>query len=106
MTKLSHGGSRPGAGRPKKTATLVEPIQADLLPLAHLLGIMRDPANSPAKRMHAPALLLPYMPPKFGAAGVKDARQAAAGAAAASGKFATPTAPKLATVHPLRDNGN
>ena len=100
-SKTSHGGNRPGAGRPRKPATLSEPIQADLLPMAHLLGIMRDPANSPARRMRAAALLLPYMHPKFGGAGVKDARQSAG--AAALGKFATPSPPKLAVVTTPRD---
>jgi len=91
-TKTSHGGNRPGAGRPRKPAKQAEPIQADLTPLAHLLGIMRNPANTLARRMRAAALLLPYCHPKFGGAGVKDARQAAG--AAASGKFATPSPPK------------
>jgi len=100
-TKPSHGGNRPGAGRPRKPAKQAEPIQPDLTPLAHLLGIMRDPANSPAKRMRAAALLLPYMHPKFGGAGVKDAQQAAG--AAASGKFAVPSAPRLSVVTTLRD---
>ena len=99
VNKTAHGGSRPGAGRPRKPETPAV-IQFDLTPMAFMLGIMRDPTNSTARRMRAAALLLPYCHAKCGAAGVKDARQAA-GVAAASGKFAVPTPPKLTVVTQL-----
>ena len=102
-TKPSHGGSRPGAGRPKKPATLAV-IQTDLTPMAFMLSIMQNPAQSTARRMRAAALLLPYMHTKPGGAGVKDAQQAAG--AAASGKFAVPSAPRLAVVTTLHDKEN
>lgn len=105
MTTKTHGGSRPGAGRPKKPARQAEAIQADLTPMEYLLGVMRNPANSLARRTRAAALLLPYMHTKPGGSGVKDARQAA-GAKAASGRFAVPSAPRLAVVTRLRDKEN
>lgn len=100
MTTKTHGGNRPGAGRPNKPAAQAEAIQTDLTPLEYLLGVMRNPENTLARRTRAAALLLPYMHTKPDGAGVKDARQAA-GAKAASGKFAVPSAPKLAVVTTL-----
>lgn len=100
-SNTTHGGFRIGAGRPKK-AKQAEAIQAGLTPMEYLLGVMRNPENTLARRTRAAALLLPYMHAKPGGAGVKDARQIA-GEKAASGKFAVPRAPRLAVVTTLRD---
>lgn len=105
MTTKTHGGNRPGAGRPKKPAKLPEAIQIDLTPLEYLLGVMRNPENTLARRTRAAALLLPYMHQKAGAKGKKDAQQDA-GEKAASGKYAVPCAPRLAVVTTLRDKEN
>lgn len=100
---MARGGARLGAGRPKNdkgTPVALPPVAADISPLAFLLAIMRDPAQSQARRTRAAALLLPFMHQKAGAKGKKEERQAA-GENAASGKFAVPSAPRLAVVTTL-----
>ncbi len=75
---------------------------ADQSPMGYLLGIMRDERAEPALRMLAAAKLLPFMHSKAGEKGKKEERQAA-GEKAASGKFAVPSAPRLAVVTQLHD---
>lgn len=77
----------------------------DQSPMAYLLAIMRDERAEPARRMQSAAKLLPYMHAKPGGTG-KKAEQQAAASTAATGKFAVPSAPRLAVVTKLRDKEN
>jgi len=70
---------------------------SNMSPMDYLLGIMHDERVEPARRLQAAAKLLPYMCVKPGAKGKKEERLAA-GEKAASGKFATPSPPRLAVV--------
>jgi hypothetical protein len=74
-----------------------------MLPMDYLLAIVRDEREEPARRDRAAKQLLPYMHQKAGAKGKKDAQQDA-GENAATGKYAVPSAPRLAVVTSLRDN--
>lgn len=66
-------------------------------PLDFLLTIMRDNEGDTNTRMRAAAIAAPFCHAKAGEKGKKDERKDAA-EKAASGKFATPMAPKLAIV--------
>lgn len=112
---MPRGGSRPGAGRPRKgeerTAKAVlasaaalpanPPAKddespaalADLTPLDYLLSIVRDPGKDQRLRMQAASIAAPYCHPRQGEGGKKDAKQAAAKQVA--GRFAQAAPPKL-----------
>lgn len=94
---MARGGARMGAGRPKgerdsaAAQSANEAVQDDLTAMDYLLGVMRNPAQSQARRMRAAALLLPYMHTKPGGDGVKDAQHHGQ---AVAGRFSTPPPPK------------
>jgi hypothetical protein len=68
---MAHGGSRPGAGRPKgarnkKTLEQVEAIVASgLTPLEYLLSVLRDEQSAVDQRMEAAKAAAPYVHPKL-----------------------------------------
>jgi hypothetical protein len=93
--KSNRGGFRPGAGRPRNVP---------VVPFEYLLTVMRNPKAEAAHRVHAAIALLPYYqgdaaetdPAVTGRPlGKKDAAKAKAVRIAASGRFATPPAPRL-----------
>ena len=88
------GGARPGAGRPKKVVPPVEIAESD--PKAFLMGVVADVSIDPRIRIDAAKALLPYLHPKVGEGGKKDARANAA-KRVGEGKFA-PAAPPLKLV--------
>jgi hypothetical protein len=77
---MSRGGYRPGAGRPKGSATMrLQPearTAAD--PLTYLRSVMADEAADPARRDRAAIALLPYLHRRADAGGKKAAAEAAA----------------------------
>lgn len=64
-------------------------------PLAFLLDVMNDPGRDIDVRKDAAKAMLPYVHPKKGEGGKKDARNAAAQVAAGRGKFGAMAPPKL-----------
>jgi hypothetical protein len=70
---MSHGGARPGAGRPKGAISKIteEAIaQAEAggeMPLAFLLRIMRDDGADEAKRIDCAKAAAPFLHPKLNA---------------------------------------
>lgn len=115
---MPRGGYRPGSGRKKKALVSTEaapraeaakasagPSPADIVaaaaaygltPLEYALQVMNNPEADQARRDRMCAVAMPFCHPKaeLGAAGKKEEREAAA-AKAATGKYATPPAPKL-----------
>ena len=104
---MPRGGYRPGAGRPKgsrsgKGKAEAKPAIAgpkgELTPLDYMLAVMNDPAAETWRRDRMAIAAAAYKHGRPGAgqaAGKKDRQAEAAGAAASSGRFATPAAPKL-----------
>lgn len=70
---MSHGGVRPGAGRPKgrrsrKTEELLATVVGDgLTPLSYLLEVMRDDSKEEATRLDAAKSAAPYVHPRLAA---------------------------------------
>lgn len=64
-------------------------------PLEFLRDVMNDPTKDILTRKDAAKSMLPYIHPKKGEGGKKDARNAAAKAAAGASKFGAMTPPKL-----------
>ncbi|MEZ7215382.1 terminase small subunit [Klebsiella spallanzanii] len=64
-------------------------------PLKFLMAVMNDSTEEIDVRKDAAKAMLPYIHPKKGEAGKKDARNAAARAAAGTGKFGAMAPPKL-----------
>ncbi len=96
--KSTHGGARPGAGRPRKTVTpLTVPPAAD--PLQFLLSVVNDAAADPTLRVKAATAALPFLHQRPGATGKKDQAQQAA-ERVAGGKFKQ--APLPGSVVPIR----
>lgn len=78
-------------------AEFKEEYDPNLTPLDFLLGIVRNVEGDMSARMRAAAIAAPFVHAKAGDQGKKGERKEAA-EKAASGKFATPMAPKLAIV--------
>lgn len=93
--RANSGGARPGAGRKPKAPEPVATTAAD--PKAFLLALMQDVTADQRVRMDAAKSLMPFCHSKIGEGGKKDERQKAAHAAAA-GKYAASTPPKLKLV--------
>ena len=91
---MSHGGTRPGAGRPAKPK--VPPLPAFTDPLDFLRAVMNSAHETTARRLRAATALAMYVHAKAGAAGKKDERAEAA-KKAATGKF-RPAAPPIQLV--------
>jgi len=99
---MARGGSRPGAGRPRKGDETVKPAAVKrearavkLSPLDYMLAVMNDEDVDQARRDRMAQAAAPYVHPKMEAQakGKKEERQEAAERAA--GKFAPPQPPKL-----------
>ena len=64
---MSHGGFRPGAGRPagalnKRTREVIEQTEASgMMPLEYLLNVMRDPAKPDNERIEAARVACPFV---------------------------------------------
>jgi len=89
------GGSRPGAGRPRKQAVNPEnPLEIiGDEPKAFLESVMKNSIIHPDLRIRAATALLPYLYAKKGDAGKKETRAEAA--KKVSGKFAPAAPPRL-----------
>ncbi len=111
---MPRGGARIGAGRPKKTTLapvtrLPGTTKPDapagagdgITPLSYMLAVLNDPDADASRRDRMAVAAAPYLHPRTADTGAKAERQSAA-AKAATGRFATPPSPKLATVLPLR----
>lgn len=99
LTKRTHGGARPGAGRPANPPTLLTvPDTSD--PVQFMLSVMRDTTADARLRLDAAKALMPFMHIRKGGGGKKDEQQAAA-QKAATGKFAPGKPPRLATISKL-----
>lgn len=84
------GGARPGAGRkPKQPEPVDIPESGD--PMVFLLAVMDDESADQRVRADAAKALLPYMHPKIGEGGKKEAKDRAA--KAVGGKFAPAATP-------------
>lgn len=109
---MARGGFRAGAGRPKRGSKpmVAKDLPAEIkqvyiaasgdlkiTPLEFLINAMNDSNLDFIDRMRAAAIAAPFVHAKAGEKGKKDERKDAA-EKAASGKFATPMAPKLAIV--------
>lgn len=106
---MARGGSRPGAGRPKKTAAPPPDIapapdiaraaaNADMTPLEYMLTVMRDPGADDARRDRMAQAAAPFVHARADSAapGKKEqAAERAQDAAAEGSPFAPPAAPKL-----------
>lgn len=93
----SHGGARGGAGRPRKEPQLLEDIPPTDDPVKFLKSLMNHPHVDARLRLGAAVALMPFIHPKIGEVGKKDAKQDAA-SKAALGKF-TPSTPPLKLVN-------
>ena len=94
----THGGARPGAGRPPGESAKLIGIAATNDPLVFLQQVMNDGDSETRIRVAAAVALLPYMHAKR-AEGVKDQRQDAAKKAGA-GRFGASKSPKLVISNP------
>lgn len=104
---MARGGYRPGAGRPKKSggaskAGVIaeakrEARKSGVTPLEYMLAVMNDAEGDPDRRDKMAIAAAPYVHVKAdtAAVGKKAQRQANAEKAAAGGRFAAPSAPKL-----------
>lgn len=79
---MSHGGARPGAGRPpgrrsdKTEERLAAIEESGLTPLEYLLMIMRDENIQRATRMDAAKAAAPYIHPRLASTEVKGNKDA------------------------------
>jgi hypothetical protein len=97
--KGKSGGTREGAGRPKKPPVLIVVADTDD-PIEFMLSVMRDTTADARLRLDAARALLPFLHPKKEAGGKKGAAQTAA-AKVITGKFAPGKPPTLATITKL-----
>lgn len=88
------GGSRPGAGRKPNPPIEMTVIGEHDDPKAFLFSVMNDTSMDGKARLDAAKALMPYIHPRVGESGKKEARQAAAGKVA-KGKFSPAAAPRL-----------
>ena len=64
---MSHGGRRPGSGRKKTSVNKLDAaarkiaMESGITPLDYMLGIMRDPERTDARRMEAARGAAPYV---------------------------------------------
>lgn len=106
---MARGGSRPGAGRPRKEAGTVPAATENTVkrprksldgrsPLEYMLEVMNDEEADPARRDRMAQAAAPYVHARAeaSAAGKKEQKQAAAEGIAAGGKFAPRGGPRLA----------
>lgn len=82
-----------GRERPQQPEDLSE-----LTPLAYLLGIVRDPSKDEKLRIQAATIAAPYCHPKKGESSAKKEAEAAAKAAAGTGRFGRRQPPALTAV--------
>lgn len=102
---MAHGGSRPGAGRPKGSRSAKPTVRsvakaakaAGLSPLDFMLSVMNDEGEDMKLRAQMAVSAAPYVHPKIEATakGKKERAAEAAADIAAGGKFAPRGAPKL-----------
>jgi hypothetical protein len=107
---MARGGPRVGAGRPKKAqdrsvakspAPTISEQSAESVrpedkkdPLAYMLSVMNDPDIDAGRRDRMAVAAAPYLHPKAGEAGKKEAKAEAA-KKAGTGKFAPAAPPRL-----------
>jgi hypothetical protein len=106
---MPRGGSRPGAGRPKKTAGPVPKVKREtvlrprkslggMTPLEYMMHVMNDDDADDARRDRMAVAAAPYVHARAEAAapGKKEQRQAAAEEQGQTGgKYAPPAPPGL-----------
>ncbi|HEE0082158.1 TPA: terminase small subunit [Citrobacter youngae] len=91
----------PAVNNPEKNRAPVTPPEAPPVagtfddPLEFLMAVMNDSTEEIDVRKDAAKAMLPYIHPKKGETGKKDARHAAAKAAAGASKFGSMAPPKL-----------
>lgn len=91
----------PAVNSPEQTDAVIPQPVAPLLsgnfddPLKFLMAVMNDGTEEIDVRKDAAKAMLPYIHPKKGETGKKDARNAAAKAAAGASKFGSMAPPKL-----------
>jgi hypothetical protein len=96
---MPRGGSRPGAGRPRKVpgesaktfTNSPHRAASDQSPLDYMLAIMRDPTADTARRDRMALAAAAYVHPR-GGIGKKETAQETA-RAVGKGRFATPPTP-------------
>lgn len=97
---MPRGGPRVGAGRPRKNrGTVASPVDhgvagEPILPLDYMLAVINDQSIDAARRDRMAVAAAPYLHPKRGEGGKKEAAQAASDAAS-DGRFAPKGQPKL-----------
>lgn len=102
---MARGGCRPGSGRKRKTVDGAKPVAEDirksaraakLTPLEYMLTVMNDEEADAARRDRMAQAAAPFCHPRKESVGQgkREAREDDA-KEAATGKFATPPAPKL-----------
>ena len=96
--KTTHGGFRPGAGRPEKIHSQLS--GATRTPLAYMLEVMNDASADPLRRDKMAVAAAGYVHARAGEGGKKDEQQAAA-QKVAKGRFAPSAPPRMATVTKL-----
>ena len=75
---MAHGGARPGAGRRKGSANIInaearkKALQNGETPLEYLLGVMRNPKTSAARRLDAAKAAAPYVHARLSAMTMKN----------------------------------
>lgn len=96
---MTHGGLRPGAGRPRgsrnkhpKEDIAAAAAAENLTPLAFMLRVMNDPKEDVRRRVRAAISALPYCHARAVESGKKDAAKSKAEAASA-GKFSPSRSP-------------
>ena len=87
------GGARPGAGRPKKEPTLIDLGAVYDDPEKFLRAVMNDAMTDAKLRIDAAKALMPYVHPRKGEGGKKDAQGEAAKKVAS--RFSSAPPPKL-----------
>ena len=94
----THGGARPGAGRPPKDKAPGTFAEGQPEPLEYLLAVMHDNQADPALRVRAAIAAAQYVHTKTGDGGKKEEKDREA-KVASSGKFAPAGPPKLSVVN-------
>lgn len=118
---MPRGGYRPGAGRPRKApkpdaiparlkpgeppksaapadamVSVPETVKPPQTPLAYMLEVMNDQSVDTTRRDRMAIAAAPFLHPRMAEDGIgKRDREAEAAKQGATGKFQTPTAPRL-----------